>query len=54
MYYSLHFKFQILNVKPELKDDCKFKIEKKTRITPNQVFVSKVALKAQSHKNRFY
>ena len=28
--------------------------EKKTRIASNQVFVPKVALKAQSHKNRFY
>ena len=28
--------------------------EKKTMIAPNQVFVPKVALKAQSHKNRFH
>ena len=31
-----------------------FQNEKKTRIAPNQLFFFKLALKDQSHKNRFH
>ena len=37
-----------------LKSDVDFKKEKKTKIALNQVYVPKVALKAQNHKNRFH